>query len=523
MRQNGTLSEEEFQSLKTLILQRLSVKPSEKNQSKQTETEKLQPTGEDEIQSQKQGHEVDQFLIYENPTHSFKMNYPKDWEGTETNRSSQNGFIIVVEFGLPFEKNRRYYGRYKQLLNVQVRYLYSNALSLDTYVRQRIFLFKTKMKDLEIIESSQMKLSNHDAHKLRFRYRHSDPSAPARYESIMVWIMGVGVLYVISSSAREDEFHAGLSSFEYMINSFQIIKNTVTESNDHTVNSDGFVVYDNRTLGFMIEHPAEWIVNEEKFGPVSQIQFLSPSETNPELFDNRIIVETKALSLLNTLDDYVHAYTNQLMKKTPKSLNFTLLESVQIKTISGTSVKKVIYKTSSPTRPEFRTIEVFAINDKYVYSVTFGEEISKFVQYYSFVEEMIQSIKFHTQESNENASPTTDDTNDKSLLSVSLNLSEESLNRGEQQNISVRILDGKSNDEVPYATIRMDLFYPLGRFENLIDKDTDERGQLLYTWTVNDGCEIGEYTLTVRATAAKYQAKTESAKFRVKSTSTDID
>ena len=89
---------------------------------------------------------------------------------------------------------------------------------------------------------------------------------------------------------------------------------------------------------------------------------------------------------------------------------------------------------------------------------------------------MIQSIKFHTQESNENASPTTDDTNDKSLLSVSLNLSEESLNRGEQQNISVRILDGKSNDEVPYATIRMDLFYPLGRFENLIDKDTDERG-----------------------------------------------
>ena len=143
LRQNGTLSEEEFQSLKTLILQRLSVKPSEKNQSKQTETEKLQPTGEDEIQSQKQGHEVDQFLIYENPTHSFKMNYPKDWEGTETNQYSQNGFIIVVEFGLPFEKNRRYYGRYKQLLNVQVRYLYSNALSLDTYVRQRIFLFKT--------------------------------------------------------------------------------------------------------------------------------------------------------------------------------------------------------------------------------------------------------------------------------------------------------------------------------------------------------------------------------------------
>ena len=107
---------------------------------------------------------------------------------------------------------------------------------------------------------------------------------------------------------------------------------------------------------------------------------------------------------------------------------------------------------------------MFAINDKYVYSVTFGEEISKFVQYYSFVEEMIQSIKFHTQESNENASPTTDDTNDISLLSVSLNLSEESLNRGEQQNISVRILDGKSNDESTLCNNKNGFILSIGPF-----------------------------------------------------------
>ena len=86
LRQNGTLSEKEFQSLKTLILQRLSVKLSEKNQSKQTDTEKLQPAGEDEIQSQKQGDEVGQFLIYENPSHKFKMKYPRGWEGIESVR-----------------------------------------------------------------------------------------------------------------------------------------------------------------------------------------------------------------------------------------------------------------------------------------------------------------------------------------------------------------------------------------------------------------------------------------------------
>jgi len=66
------LSEEEFQRLKTLILRRLSIRLSEKNQSKQIDIEKPQPIVEDETQSQKLGHEVGQFLIYENPTHNFK-------------------------------------------------------------------------------------------------------------------------------------------------------------------------------------------------------------------------------------------------------------------------------------------------------------------------------------------------------------------------------------------------------------------------------------------------------------------
>jgi len=73
------------------------------------------------------------------------------------------------------------------------------------------------------------------------------------------------------------------------------------------------------------------------------MQFLLPSETIQEHFDNRVILEVKAQSLLN-IDDYVHSYTNQLMKKTSKSLNFTLLESIQIKTTWGTPVKKVIIK-----------------------------------------------------------------------------------------------------------------------------------------------------------------------------------
>jgi len=43
---------------------------------------------------------------------------------------------------------------------------------------------RNTLKDLEITESSQMKLSDHDAYKQRFRYRHSDPSTPAKLESI---------------------------------------------------------------------------------------------------------------------------------------------------------------------------------------------------------------------------------------------------------------------------------------------------------------------------------------------------
>ena len=170
------------------------------------------------------------------------------------------------------------------------------------------------------------------------------------------------------------------------------------------------------------------------------------------------------------------------MKKTPKSHSFTLLESVQIKTTSGTPGKKVICKTSPPARPEFKTLEAFVIHDKYVYTVTFGEEISKFFQYYPLVERMIQSIKFHTPKSNEKVSSTTNVLHDKSILSVSLNLSNESLNRGEQQNISVQILDEKSNEVVSRPKLRMELFYPSGRFEKLVEDVANENGQFLYQW-----------------------------------------
>jgi len=111
---------------------------------------------------------------------------------------------------------------------------------------------------------------------------------------------------------------------------------------------------------------------------------------------------------------------------------------------------------------------------------------------------MIQSIKFHLPESNENIPPATNYTSDKSILSVSLNLSEESLNREEEQNISIRVLDQKSKHIVPYAKIRMELFYPSGRFEKLIYNNSDENGNLIYTWTAPVDWETDEYTLTLR-------------------------
>ena len=162
LRQNGTLSEEEFHSLKILILQRLSIQVSGTNQDIQTDTEQLQVTGESKIPSFNQHQGLEEFLIYENPIHKFKMKYPRDWEGIESVRYYRNGFIRIIDFGLPYEKS----SRYKYWLTVEIRYFYSKALSLDTYVRQRIFLMKRDLKDVEIIESSQMVLSNHDGYRL---------------------------------------------------------------------------------------------------------------------------------------------------------------------------------------------------------------------------------------------------------------------------------------------------------------------------------------------------------------------
>ena len=79
----------------------------------------------------------------------------------------------------------------------------------------------------------------------------------------------------------------------------------------------------------------------------------------------------------------------------------------------------------------------------------------------------------------------------------------------------LRILDEKSNEVVPHAKLSMDLFYPSGHFERLVEDIANENGQFLYQWTADKGCETGEYTLTLRVSINGYEAKTESLKFKV--------
>jgi hypothetical protein len=80
------------------------------------------------------------------------------------------------------------------------------------------------------------------------------------------------------------------------------------------------------------------------------------------------------------LDNYVHNHVEDLIRKTPKSLNFRLIESLPI-LISGRPGKRIIYKIESEPGLERKTSEVILISNHKLYCIVYLAETTKYNDY----------------------------------------------------------------------------------------------------------------------------------------------
>jgi hypothetical protein len=202
-----------------------------------------------------------------------------------------------------------------------------------------------------------------------------------------------GRIFLVTYTAHTNEFSYGLVAANQIFSSFQITKPSPSETNLTGGKANGFLLYKNSRLGVALEYPIEWLVEDFKFNKPFQLEFWSPSETNPDIYEQRLALEIKSVSSNTILDEYISMYMNKLMKKLSSSFSFIPLESVTMM-IDNTPARKIIFKTTSIIGQDIRTLEIFCIKDDKLYNFTFGDELSKFVQYTPIIQKILDSFKF---------------------------------------------------------------------------------------------------------------------------------
>ena len=143
--------------------------------------------------------------------------------------------------------------------------------------------------------------------------------------------------------------------------------------------------------GIQIAYPNEWLVNDLGNGTV---RFFSPLRTDLMRFTVNVVDLPSSMNNI-TLDNLVELNLNTSRQQLS---NFSLLES-NATTISSEnqSAYRIIYTNTNkdPNFPlKFKTMQVFAIKDGQLYTLSYVSEDSQYGRYLPTIENMIDSITF---------------------------------------------------------------------------------------------------------------------------------
>ena len=167
-------------------------------------------------------------------------------------------------------------------------------------------------------------------------------------------------------------------------------KNSVNSSNNN------FIIYENRTYGIKINYPSDWQKTEHTNGNKFWVEFISPSQNNPNAFPATISVSVEGLNhniTTNTTDEYVAGIVNNAKQSLS---DFQIIESNRNANITGGPAYKIVYSFLSQdpaVQAHFQSMNIWTIKDKKVYSISYTEVKSEYAAYLPTVQSMIDSFK----------------------------------------------------------------------------------------------------------------------------------
>lgn len=175
----------------------------------------------------------------------------------------------------------------------------------------------------------------------------------------------------------------------------------------------------------------------------------------------------------------------------------------------------MVYATSSGgIENEIRTMEILAIKDDRLYTITFGAQSQEFSDYIPVVEKRLDSLvlQTHNQQPSTIISPASQNPSaPPAELLVLFDLAHKNIDRGEVQTMTVSVVDRISSSVVHDAMVRGELFIYGPRGENYWS-----RCKVVYSWSVDNNVETGEFTGVIRVSADGYEPISVSETYKVR-------
>ena len=183
-----------------------------------------------------------------------------------------------------------------------------------------------------------------------------------------------------------------------------------TNSTTAAASAANFLTYQNSTYGISVQHPSNWIKeeNHNSTSPGHIVKFSSPQGTPPATVN---IIGGNRLPLNMSLEEFSAASINNLRQSFPR---FNLLESNST-TLGGFPAHRVVYTAEVAPGFGVKFMQVWTIKDARDFIITDGSLPSDFSNYLPTIQHMINSFAFipttpATQPANNATTPATNQT-----------------------------------------------------------------------------------------------------------------
>lgn len=149
--------------------------------------------------------------------------------------------------------------------------------------------------------------------------------------------------------------------------------------------------HSNNNYAIRIKYPKSWSVKPLE-DPITGevVVFSSPKESESDIFQERIFITVENLpNGIETLDEYAQVLTERIINNPQYDIIVYPYEEIKL---ANKIAQNIVYSRQI-NQIDIRQLEVFTIDDKQVYTVTYMAERSKYSKFFKIANKTIQSLE----------------------------------------------------------------------------------------------------------------------------------